>query len=150
MRKSALLLFFMASICMVSARGQTPVDLPDTEWLSAAKAALKLATRLESVTFVVDDGLSSEARNALASLGKVVALVDVPDPSAAFFGLGFLRIFQFRLQGDRIEFLSGDVYPKVYQAGDCRFTAHFFLARTPGGEWKLDGPMGGQACVTAY
>jgi len=150
MRKSAPHLFAMALICMASARGQTPVGLADADWLSAAKAALKLSTRLETVTFVVEDGLPPEARNALASLGKVVALADLPDPSAEFFGLGYLRIFQFRLQGDRIEFLSGSVYPKVYRAGDCRLIAHFFLARTPDGEWKQDGPTLGQSCVTAY
>ncbi|PQO99988.1 hypothetical protein C5614_08010 [Massilia phosphatilytica] len=136
----------MASICMVSAKGQTPVELTYADWLSAAKAALKLTTRLETVTFVVDDGLSSEARNALESVGKIVALVDVPDRSMEFSKPEYMRVFQFRLQGDRIEFLEGNVYPKAYQAGDCRTRSHVFLARTPNGDWKQDGPATIHVC----
>ena len=139
MRKSALLLFFLAAICMVSVKGQTPLELTEADWLSAAQTALKLTTRKTAVTFVVDDGLSSEARHALESSQKVVALADVPDRDTKFAGPDYLRVFQFRLQGDRIEFLGGSVYPKNYQAGDCRFTTHLFLVRTPDGEWKQDG-----------
>ena len=146
MRKSVLLLLFMASICTVSAQGQPSGALADADWLSVAKAALKLTSRLEAVTFVVDDGLSSEARHALGSVGKVVALADVPDRSMAFSTPGFLRVFQFRLQGDRVEFLTGSVYPKAYQAGDCRHSSHVFLTRTPNGEWKQDGPATIRVC----
>lgn len=137
----------MASIGMVSANGKTAVELTDADWLAAAKAALKLTSRSGAVTFVVDDGLSSEARNALESLRKVVALADVPDRNVEFSGSGdYMRIFQFRPQGDRIEFLEGSVYPKAYQAGDCRLTTHLFLARAPDGEWKQDGPTKVQIC----
>lgn len=146
MRKSGLPLLFMASICTVSAQGRTSVELADADWLSVAKAALKLTTRMEAVTFVVDDGLSSEARHALGSVGNVVALADVPDRSMAYSTPAYLRVFQFRLQGDRIEFLTGSVYPKVHQAGDCRHSSHIFLARTPNGEWKQDGPATVHVC----
>jgi len=124
---------------MVSVKGQTPLELTDADWLSAAKTALKLTTRKTAVTFVVDDGLSSEARHALESTQKVVALADVPERDAKFAGPEYLRVFQFQLQGDRIEFLAGSVYPKNYQAGDCRLTTHLFLVRTLDGEWKQDG-----------
>ncbi|WP_371766738.1 hypothetical protein [Massilia sp.] len=141
-----LLLLFMASIRTVSAQGQASVALADADWLSVAKAALRLTSRMEAVTFVVDDGLSSEARHALGSVGNVVALAVVPDRSMAYSTPAYLRIFQFRLQGDRIEFLTGSVYPKVYQAGDCRHSSHIFLARTPNGEWKQDGPATVHVC----
>lgn len=147
MRKSVLLLSFMASISTLSAKGQTSVELTDADWLSGAKAALKLTSRMEAVTFVVDDGLSPEARHALGSVGNIVALGDVPDRSMAFSTPGYLRVFQFRRHGDRIEFLSGSVYPKVYQAGDCRFSSHIFLARTPNAEWKQDGPATIHVCA---
>lgn len=147
MRKSALLLSFVAAGCMLSANGKASVELTDADWLAAAKAALKLTSRSGAVTFVVDDGLSPEARNALESLRKVVTIVDVPDRSSAFSGAGdYMRILQFRPQGDRIEFLEGSVYPKVYQAGDCRLTTHLFLARTADGKWKQDGPTKVQIC----
>jgi hypothetical protein len=147
MRKSALFLYFLAAICMGSANGKTPVELTDADWLSAAKAALSLTSRGGAVTFVVDDGLSPEARNALESLRKVVALADVPDRNGAFLEPGdYMRIFQFRAQGERIEFLEGSLYPKVYRAGDCRLTAHLFLARTVDGEWQQDGPTQVHMC----
>ena len=118
MRKSVLLLSLIGASCMLSAHGKAPVELTDADWLSAAKAALKLTSRSGKLTFVVDDSLSPEARNALESLRKVVAVVDVPDRSYVFSVSGhyYMRILQFRPQGDRIEFLEGSVYPKVYQA----------------------------------
>lgn len=146
MRQSVLLLLLIASICTVPATGRTSVELADADWLSVAKAALELTSRMETVTFVVDDGLSSEARHALGSVGNVVALADVPDSSMAYSSPGFLRVFQFRLQGDRIEFLTGSVYPKVYRAGDCRLSSHIFLTRAPHGEWKQDGPATVHVC----
>ena len=146
MRKSVLLLSFMASISTGPAKGQTYLELTDADWLSAAKAALKLTSRMEAVTFVVEDALSPEARHALGSVGNIVALGDVPDRSTVFSTPGYLRVFQFRRQGDRIEFLTGSVYPKVYQAGDCRVSSHIFLARTPNAEWKQDGPATIHVC----
>lgn len=147
MRKSALLLSFIAVSCMLSANAKAPLELTDADWLSVAKASLKLTSRSGAVTFVVDDFLSPEARNALESLRKVVAIVDVPDRSSAFSESGdYMRILQFRPQGDRIEFLEGSVYPKVYQAGDCRHTTHFFLARTADVEWEQVGPAKVQIC----
>ncbi|MDQ1924651.1 hypothetical protein [Massilia pseudoviolaceinigra] len=139
MRKSALFLLFAAASCMSSANGNAPVVLTEADWLSAANTALKLSSKSGAVTFVVDDGLSSEARNALESLRKVVAIADVPDVAVSG-SKDYMRIFQFRPQGDRIEFLQGSVYPKVYQAGDCRLSSHLFLSRTADGEWKQDGP----------
>jgi hypothetical protein len=146
MRKSAPLLFFIAAICMVSANGKTSVELTEADWLSAAKAALKLTSRGGAVTFVVDDGLSPQARNALETLRKVVALADAPDPNALLLAPGdYLRVLQFRAQGDRIEFLTGKVYPKVFRA-DCHTSTHLVLARTADGEWKQDGPMQVSLC----
>jgi hypothetical protein len=139
MRKPALLLFFMAVICTVSVKGQTPVGLTDADWLSAAKTAIKLTSRNTTATFIVDDSLSSEARHALESLQNVIALADVPDRDAKFATPDYLRVFQFRLQGDRIEFMTGSVYPKNYQAGDCRIKMRLFLVRAADGEWKQDG-----------
>ena len=139
MKKLALFLFFISASCMLSANAKASMDLTDADWLSAAKAAVKLTNRSGTVTFVVDDGLPPEARNALESLRKVVAIVDVPDIAASGAD-EYVRIFQFRPQGDRIEFLEGSVYPRVYQAGDCRVTSHLFLARSDDGEWKQDGP----------
>lgn len=147
MRKSALLLSFIAAGCVLSANGIASVELTNADWLSAAKAALKLASRSAAVTFVVDDGVSPQARNALESLRKVVPIVDVPDRSLEFSKPGtYMRILQFRPQGDRIEFLEGSVYPKVYQADDCRLSTQIFLARAADGDWKQDGPAKVQVC----
>lgn len=148
MKKSALLLSFIMAGCMLSAHGKASVEFTDADWLSAAKTALRLTSRTGAVTFVVDDSLSQQARSALESLRKVVPLVDMPDRSSAFSGSGeYLRILQFRPQGDRIEFLEGSVYPKVYQAEDCRVTTHLFLTRTADGEWVQDGPAEVKMCV---
>lgn len=132
---------------MLSANGKTSVALTDADWLSAAKAALKLTSRSGAVTYVIDDGVSSQARNALESLRKVVPIAEVPDRSLEFSKSGeYMRILQFRPQGDRIEFLQGSVYPKAYQADDCRLSTHLFLARTADGDWKQDGPAKVQIC----
>ena len=105
-----------------------------------------LNSRSGAVTFVVDDGIPREARNALEKLRKVVPIVDVPDLSVAGTE-DYMRIFQFRLQGERIEFLQGSVYPKVYKAGDCRVTSHLFLARSDDGKWKQNGPSRVAVCT---
>ena len=139
MKKLALLLSFISATCMLSANAKAPMELTEADWISAAKAAVKLTSRSGAVTFVVDDGLPPEARSALESLRKVVPIVDVPDLAVSGAG-DYMRILQFRQQGDRIEFLEGSVYPKVYQAGDCRVTSHLFFARSDDGEWKQDGP----------
>ena len=146
MKKSALLVFFIASSCMVSASGKRPGQLTDADWHSAAKAALTLSSRNDAVTVVVDDGLPPEARSALESVRKVVPLADMPDANVASGRGDYLRVFQFQAQGDRIEFLEGSVYPKEYQAGDCRVTTHLFLVRTADGDWKQDGPTQVQVC----
>lgn len=146
MRKSALLLTFMAAICVGSANGKPSAELTAADWLSAAKAALQEG-RTNGLTFVVDDALAPEARNALESLRKVVALAHVPDQQAEVSAPeDYMRVLQFRAQGERIEFLEGSVYPKVYRPGDCRFTIHLFLARAADGEWKQDGPSRVHIC----
>jgi len=92
------------------------------------------------VTLVIDDALPPQARNALVSLHKVMALEDLPDEYSALPSPeSYIRVIKFRSYGDRIEFLQGSVFPKVYRVGDCRFTVHLFLARTVDGEWKQDG-----------
>jgi hypothetical protein len=146
MKKSIFLLMFLGVMCLESANGKTPLELTDADWMSAAKAALIERTTNE-LTFVVDDWLSPPARNALESIGKVVPLADVPDKYGEFLAPEYIRVFQFQQQGDRIEFLQGSVYPKMYQAGDCRFTGHLFLARTATGEWKQDGPSRVRICA---
>ena len=139
MKKSILLLMFLSAMCLESANGKTPSQITDADWLSAAKAALN-ERRSNELTFVVDIGLSSQARHALESIGKVIPLANVPDKPGEFLAPEYIRVFQFQQQGDRIEFLQGSVYPKVYQSGECRFTGHLFLARTATDEWKHDGP----------
>lgn len=145
---NAPLLFFIATICMVSANGKTPVGLAEADWLSTAKAALDRTSRSGAVTFVVDDDLSPEARKALQTLGKVVSLADFPDQNAVLFPQGdYLRVLQFQAQGDRIEFLStGNVYPKVVRA-NCHSTTRLLFARTADGDWKQDGPMQVSVCT---
>ncbi|MBD8544439.1 hypothetical protein ACFOY5_23240 [Massilia aurea] len=146
MKKSILLLMFLGVMCLESANGKTPSELTDADWMSAAKAALNERSTNE-LTFVVDDRLPLRARNALERIGKVVRLADVPDEYGEFSGPEYIRVFQFQQQGDRIEFLQGSVYPKAYQAGDCRFTGHLFVARTAMGNWKQDGPSRVQICA---
>lgn len=146
MKKSIFLLMFLGVMCLASASGETPSKLTDADWMSAAKAALNGRTT-NKVTFVVDDRLSPPARNALESIGKLVPLADVPDNYGEFLAPEYIRVFQFQQQGDRIEFLQGSVYPKMYQAGDCRFTGHLFLARIATGEWKQDGPSRVRICA---
>jgi hypothetical protein len=142
MRKSALALCIVATGFMFSAKA---VELTDADWLSAAKIALKEFKRSETVTYVVDDGLSPQARNALENLRKVVSLGDVPGLASSGAG-NYWRVLQFRPQGDRIEFLAGSVYPLAYQPDDCRVTTHLFLARKADGEWQQDGPVKLQIC----
>lgn len=147
MRELAVLLSLIIAICIVPAQGKTLVELTETDWLSAAKAALKLTSRSDEVTFVVNDDLPLEAQHALQTLRKVVALIDVPEPNIERQVSGnYMRVFQFRLQGDRIEFLEGSAYPIVYQPGDCRLKTHIFLARAGDGEWKQDGPAEIKMC----
>lgn len=121
------------------------VELTDADWLSAAKAASKQFKRSETLTYVVDDSQSPQARNALENLLKVVSLGDILGLASSGADK-YIRILQFRPQGDRIEFLAGSVYPLAYQPGDCRFTTHVFLARNADGEWQQDGPAKVQIC----
>jgi hypothetical protein len=92
MKKSLLLLVFLGAMCLESANGKTPSELTDADWLSAAKAALNERST-NVLTFVVDDGLSPQARNALESIGKVVPLADVPDKYGEFLAPEYIRVF---------------------------------------------------------
>jgi hypothetical protein len=148
MRKSAVLLLFIGASAMVSAYAKSPLVLTDADWLSAAKTALAVASRSSTASVVLDNSVAPEARNALGNLRKVMAIENVPDDYVEDIGTGdYLRVLRFRADGKRIEFLSGSVYPKVYEAGDCRVTSHFFLALNADGEWKQEGPTKISVCA---